>query len=77
MNYLNMIGSGYSEILIEVDLVTSGCLRGVLNGKAYAKSLFCTKTVSEAMECQLMEQFMEEQDIIITNHCHPRFHPIL
>ena len=45
MNYLNMLGhklsgSGYSEIMIEADLVTSGCLRGVLNRKAYLKNLF-------------------------------------
>jgi len=72
MNYMNMLGhkmagSGYSEILIEADLVTSGCLRGVLNGKAYAKSLFCLKTVCEAMERLLMEQFVTEQDILITD----------
>ena len=75
MNYLNMLchklaGSGYSEILIEADLVTSGCLRGVLNGKAYSKSLFylCLKTVCEAMERLLLEGFMEEEkDLTITD----------
>ena len=47
MNYIGMLtghkcrGSGYSEILIEADLVTSGCLENVLRGKAYAKALFC------------------------------------
>ena len=44
MNYLNMIGhkmegSGYSEILIEAALVTSGCLKSILNGKNFTKSL--------------------------------------
>ena len=34
-----MIGSGYEEILIEAQMVTSGSLKGVLSGKAYAKSL--------------------------------------
>ena len=73
MNYLNMLGhklagSGYSEILIEADLVTSGCLCGVLNGKAYSKSLFCLKTVCEAMERLLLERFMEEEkDLTITD----------
>ena len=73
MNYLNMLGhklagSGSSEILIEADLVTSGCLCGVLNGKAYSKSLFCLKTVCEAMERLLLERFMEEEkDLTITD----------
>jgi hypothetical protein len=47
MNYIGMItnhkmrGSGYTEILFEAQLVTSGSLKGVLSGKAYAKALFC------------------------------------
>ena len=43
-------GSGYSEVLIEAELVTTGCLSGVLKGKAYASALFCLKTFSEAMQ---------------------------
>ncbi len=44
MNYLNMLGhkmagSGYAEIVIEANLVTSGCLHGVLSEKGYNKSL--------------------------------------
>lgn len=56
MNYIGMLtrrkmcGSGYAEILFEAQLVTSGSLKGVLSGKAYAKSLFCLKTVCESME---------------------------
>ena len=56
MNYFGMLtghkmcGSGYAEILFEAQLVTS-----VLSGKTYAKSLFCLKTVCEAMERLLME----------------------
>ena len=65
LNYLNMIGhkmsgSGYSEILLESALVTSGCLRGVLTGKAYAKAMYCLKATSEAMERLLIQQFIEE-----------------
>ena len=47
-----MRGSDYSEILIEVEVVTTDCLSSVhvLKGKAYAKALFCLKTVSEAMQ---------------------------
>ena len=61
MNYLGMgtnlkcSGSRHSEILLEAGLITSGCLKSVLKGKAYAKALFCIKTVSEAMERLLME----------------------
>ena len=72
MNYIGMLtshkcmGSGYSEILLESGLVTSGCLRSVLKGKAYAKALFCLKTVSEAMERLLIECFSEEENVDVT-----------
>ena len=71
MNYIGMLtghkmrGSGYAEILLEAQLVTSGSLKGVLSGKAYAKSLFCLKTMCEAMERLLMEQFTMEEKISI------------
>ncbi|KAK3700755.1 hypothetical protein QZH41_010937 [Actinostola sp. cb2023] len=73
MNYMGMVtgnkcrGSGYSEILIEAGLVTSGCLTSVLKGKAYAKALFCLKTVSEAMERFLFERFVEEEEVEVNN----------
>jgi len=73
MNYIAMLtgnkfkGSGYSEILIEARLVTSGCLKSVLKGKAYAKALFCLKTVSEAMERLLFERFIQEQEEDLNN----------
>uniref|UniRef100_UPI00358FFE05 uncharacterized protein n=3 Tax=Myxine glutinosa TaxID=7769 RepID=UPI00358FFE05 len=73
MNYIGMLtghkmrGSGYAEILFEAQLVTSGSLKGVLSGKAYAKSLFCLKTVCEAMERLLMERFTEEENIMISD----------
>lgn len=73
MNYMGMVtghkcmGSGYSEILIEADLITSGCLSSVLKGKAYAKAQFCLKTVSEAMERLLVQRFFEEENVEVTN----------
>ncbi|KAG1666825.1 PIN2/TERF1-interacting telomerase inhibitor 1 [Nymphon striatum] len=73
MNYIGMLtghkcmGSGYSEILLEAGLVTSGCLKSVLKRKVYAKDLFSLKTVSEAMERLLIECFSEEEDINVTN----------
>ena len=48
-------GSGYADILIEINLATSGCFRSVLNGKHYAKALFCLYCVSEALERFLFE----------------------
>lgn len=71
MNYMGMLtghkmcGSGYAEILLEAQLVTSGSLKGVLSGKAYNKSLFCLKTVCEAMERLLLERFAEEENVTI------------
>ena len=74
MNYMTMLtghkmrGSGYTEILLEVQLVSSGSLKGVLSGKAYAKSLFCLKSVCEGMEGLLIEQFVaEEEDTPLTS----------
>ena len=65
MSYLKMIGhkmagSGYAEIIIEANLVTSGCLNGVLSGKSYAKSLRCLKAVSECFERLLFVQFVDQ-----------------
>lgn len=73
MNYMGMLtghkcrGSGYSEIIIEAGLVTSGCLPSVLKGKSYTKALFCLKAVSEAMERLLIEKFTEDESVEVTN----------
>ena len=56
-------GSGYSDILTEAGLVTSECLTSVLKGKAYAKALFCLRTVTEAMEQLLLDRFLEEEKV--------------
>jgi hypothetical protein len=67
MNYMNMIGhkmagSGYSEIVLEANLVTSGCLKAVLHGKRYSKSIWCLKVVSEALERLLLKAFIGQRD---------------
>lgn len=73
MNYIGMLignkckGSGYSEILIEAELVTTGCLNSALKGKAYAKALFSLKTVSEAMQRLLLEKFSQDESTEVTN----------
>ena len=69
MNYMNMLtghkckGSGYADTLVKAQLVTSVCLSSILRGKAYAKALFCLKTVTEAFERLLIQQFVEESNI--------------
>ena len=65
MNYLKMIGhkmagSGYAEILIEANLVTSGYLTGVLSGISYSKSLWCLKVVSECFERFIFSAFVDQ-----------------
>ena len=68
MNFIGMLtkkkarGSGYSEILIEAKLATSGTLVSVLSGKAYSKALFNLKAVVEALERLLFEFFVKEKD---------------
>ena len=66
MNYLDLVTghkcnvSGYSELLVETKLATSGCLADVLSGKAYAKASFTFKTVWKALQWLLMEKFIKE-----------------
>ena len=66
IDYISMITahkcncSGYSEILIEAQLVNNGCLYTVLKGEAYSNALFCIKTVWEPMERLLYRSFLEE-----------------
>ena len=68
MNYLGMVtghkcnGSGYAELLLESKLATTGCLKGILSGKAYAKAMFAFRTVCEALQLLLMETFIKEVD---------------
>ena len=68
MNYIGMLtghkcrGSGYAEILIESGLATSGCLKNIMSGKAYAKALFALKTVCEAMQRLLLEKYLAETE---------------
>ena len=38
-----------------------------MNGKAYAKALFCLKTISEAMKRLLFERFAEKENVEVFN----------
>ena len=66
LNYLGMVtgykrnGSGYSELLVDTKLATSGCLASILSSNACAKAIFAFKTVCEALQHLLMEKFIEE-----------------
>ena len=66
INYLHMIrkkmsGSGYAEIITETNLTTSGCMKRVLSGKQFNKSIWCLKILREtkALERVLLEAFFE------------------
>ena len=39
----------------------------MLRDKAYAKAIFCLRMVCEALERLLIEQFMKEEDVEMTN----------
>ncbi len=73
MNYMGKLtgrkclGAGYTAILIEAGLATSGCLKNILSGKSYAKALFSLRAVTEALERLLINVFLEEEKPDIPN----------
>lgn len=73
VNYMGMEtghkcrSSGYSEILIDAELITRVCQDSVLREKTYAKALFCLKTLSKTNEQLLIERFVEEEKVDVTN----------
>ena len=75
MNYTGKLtghecqGSGYSAILIETGLASSGCLKNILSGKSYVKALFNLKVVTEALERLFLNVFLEEANLVV-----PRMH---
>ena len=60
--YLKAIGkkmkdSGIHEVLLEAELTTPGSLTGIIDGKNYARAMFCHKTVLEGLERLLLRKF--------------------
>ena len=53
-----MVGSGLSDIFLEANMIGSGSLQGVISGKHYERAMHCHKTLLEALERLLLEQFM-------------------
>ena len=49
--------SGLSNILFEAGLVGFGSINWVLTGKHYSRSIHCHKTLLEALERLLLEEF--------------------
>lgn len=65
--YLKMLakkmkGSGFSDILIESGLMTSGSMVSVLSGKGYSRAMNCHKSLLEGLERLLMLKFFIMED---------------
>ena len=63
--YLKMVGkkidgSGIADIFLEANLVGSGSLSGVLNGKNYSRSMHCHKVLVESLERLLLSKFAQD-----------------
>ena len=57
-----MKGSGFSDILIESGLMTSGSMVSVLSGKGYSRAMNCHKSLLEGLEPLLMIKFFSLED---------------
>ena len=55
------------EFLLKQDLSPLVVWRGFFWGEAYAKAMFCLKTVTEAMERLPIERFVEDENADIIN----------
>ena len=68
MNFIGMLNhkmreSGYADIIEEAQLLTKGCIKNVLNGKAFVKTLFSLKAVNE-----LIQRYLECQNRVRNGH---------
>ena len=54
-----MDGSGFSDILLEAGLITSGSLSGVKSGPNYSRSIHCHKVLVEALDKLLFDRFLK------------------
>eukprot|EP00794_Sanderia_malayensis_P002103 gene2103-2388_t len=60
--YLKMLGkkmdgTGLSDVLLESGLMTSGSLKGVLQGKNYSRAMYCHKALLEGLERMLLQKY--------------------
>ena len=64
--YLKMIGkkmegTGFSDIMLESGLMSSGSMYGVVSGKSYSRAMNCHKVMVESLERLLFEQFLQRR----------------
>ena len=57
-----MTGSGFEDILIEAELISSGSLKGVMNGKHFERSMHCHRIMYESLHRLLLEKFMIDNE---------------
>jgi len=56
-----MNGTGFSDVLLEANLMTSGSLKGVINGTNYSRAIHCHKVMLEAFERLLMHKYLDNK----------------
>ena len=62
MSGKKMTGSGFEDILIEAELISSGSLKGVMNGKHFERSMHCHKIMYESLHRLLLKKFMNDNE---------------
>ena len=58
-----MEGSGFSDVLIESGLITSGSLQGVVTGKNFSRATHCHKVLYETLHRLLLQEFLNQQTV--------------
>ena len=58
-----MVRSGFRDVLLEADMITTGLMTGVMNGKIYSRALNYHHTLTEAIFWLLFNKFIEEHEL--------------
>ena len=58
-----MESSGLADIMREASLVRRGTVKGVMNGKNYARSIAYHKVVIESLERLLLKLYLDKEGI--------------
>ena len=66
MGYLKMLGkkmegSGFSDVLLEANLASSGSISGGLAGENYSRAVNCHKTVAKFLHRLLFIEFLKTE----------------
>ena len=54
-------GSGMSDVLLEVGLISSGSINGVLSGKHYSRAMNCHRIMLESLEGMQLKKMSVKQ----------------